>query len=172
MDRTGIHLRPAAPEDAPLLRHWDAQPHVVASDPHDDGNWEIELARSPAWRELLIGELSGRPVGFLQIIDPQREESHYWGEVGPGKRAIDIWIGEAADLNRGYGGQMMRQAMHRCFADPTVRSLLIDPLAENHAAIRFYRRLGFRFVEFRVFGADRCAVHVLDRSTYRTGSSR
>jgi aminoglycoside 6'-N-acetyltransferase len=34
-------------------------------------------------------------IGFVQIIDPAREESHYWGDAPGGLRAIDIWIGEA-----------------------------------------------------------------------------
>ena len=65
-----VRLRPATVADVALLRHWDEQPHVLASDPNDDWQWEVELARSPAWREQLIAELSGAPVGFVQIIDP------------------------------------------------------------------------------------------------------
>ena len=156
-------LRPAAPADAPLLRRWDEAPHVVASDPNDEWGWESELARSPDWREQLIAEVDGRPVGFLQIIDPAREESRYWGEIGDGLRAIDLWIGDAADLGRGYGTRIMQLALERCFADPAVRAVLIDPLASNTAAHRFYERLGFRFVERRRFGADDCFVYRLDR---------
>lgn len=40
-------------------------------------------------------------------------------------RAIDIWIGGAADLGKGYGTEMMRQAIARCFADPAVTAFLI-----------------------------------------------
>jgi RimJ/RimL family protein N-acetyltransferase len=75
----------------------------------------------------------GRPIGFVQIIDPAREESHYWGDCEPNLRAIDIWIGEADCLNKGYGTQMMRLAIERCFADPSVTAILIDPLASNTA---------------------------------------
>ena len=35
----GMHLRPATIADLPTLRHWDEQPHVVASDPNDDWEW-------------------------------------------------------------------------------------------------------------------------------------
>jgi aminoglycoside 6'-N-acetyltransferase len=158
-----VTLRPAAPADAPLLRRWDEAPHVVASDPNDDWGWESELARSPDWREQLIAEVDGRPIGFVQIIDPAREESRYWGEIGDDLRAIDLWIGDAADLGRGYGMRIMQLALERCFADPAVRAVLIDPLASNTAAHRFYERLGFRFVERRRFGADDCFVYRLDR---------
>ena len=161
-----IHLRPAAPADATLLRHWDEQPHVTAADPNDDWAWEVELERSPAWREQLIAELGRRPIGFVQIIDPAWEESHYWGTVPTGLRAIDIWIGERADLGRGYGTTMMRLALARCFADPTVSAVLVDPLAANVRAHRFYERLGFRAIEQRRFGHDDCCVYRLDRADY------
>lgn len=164
-----IHLRAATPEDIDVLRHWDEQPHVVESDPNDDWNWEAELARSPAWREQLMAEVDGRPVGFVQIIDPALEESHYWGDVPAGLRAIDIWIGEEADLGRGYGAVIMRLALDRCFADPAVAAVLIDPLASNTRAHRFYERLGFRFVEPRRFGQDDCFVYRLERAAYTAG---
>jgi aminoglycoside 6'-N-acetyltransferase len=157
-------LRPATPADAPLLRRWDEAPHVVASDPNDDWGWETELARSPDWREQLVAEVDGRPIGFVQIIDPAREDGRYWGEIGDNLRAIDLWIGDAADLGRGYGTRIMQLALERCFADPAVRAVLIDPLASNTAAHRFYERLGFRFVERRRFGADDYFVYRLERS--------
>ena len=137
---------------------------MVSSDPNDDWGWETELARSPAWREQLIAEVDGRPVGFVQIIDPAREDSHYWGEVGENLRAIDLWIGEEADLGQGYGTRMMELALARCFADPAVSAVLIDPLAGNTRAHRFYEGLGFRFVERRRFGQDDCFVYRLDRT--------
>jgi aminoglycoside 6'-N-acetyltransferase len=159
-----VRLRSANLNDLDLLRRWDEQPHVVASDPNDDWNWEVELARNPPWREQLIGEVDGRPVGFIQIIDPATEEAHYWGDVPADLRAIDIWIGDADDLNRGYGTAMMKLAIARCFSVPEVSAILIDPLASNTAAHRFYERLGFQFVERRQFGGDHCFVYRLERT--------
>lgn len=161
-----MQLRPATPADIDLLRKWDEAPHVVASDPNDDWSWETQLARTPPWREQLIAELNGRPIGYLQIIDPAEEDGHYWGDISPNLRAIDIWIGEAADLGRGYGTRMMRLALERCFSNPTVTGVIIDPLANNVRAHRFYERLGFRFVERRRFGLDDCYVYRLDRENY------
>ena len=137
-----LTLRPATPADVALLRRWD-------------------------WREQLIAEADGRPVGFVQIIDPRREDSHYWGEVPAGLRAVDLWIGEAGELNKGYGTRMMALALERCFAEPSVSAVLIDPLASNTRAHRFYERMGFRFVERRRFGDDACFVYRLDRAHWR-----
>jgi aminoglycoside 6'-N-acetyltransferase len=164
-----LRLRPAVPADVPLLRQWDEAPHVIASDPNDDWQWEAALGREVDWREQLIAEVEGRPIGFLEIIDPAREEEHYWGDVAPNLRAIDVWIGAAEDLGRGHGTRMMHLALARCFADPKVEAVLVDPLASNVRAHRFYERLGFRFVERRQFGADDCFVYRLERTAYFPG---
>jgi aminoglycoside 6'-N-acetyltransferase len=162
-----LALRPATIDDAPLLRRWDDAPHMQDSKGDDDWQWETELGRAFPWREQQIAEVGGVPIGFVQIIDPAEEESHYWGDVPPGLRAIDIWIGEAAHLGRGHGTRMMQLAIDRCFADPTVVAILIDPLASNARAIGFYRRLGFRPVGEKRFGEDLCLVHRLERGGWQ-----
>jgi aminoglycoside 6'-N-acetyltransferase len=165
---TAMRLRTASPSDLALLRYWDTKPHVISAT-GDDGflDWENELRRYPDWRELLIAESDGHPIGIIQIIDPAREETHYWGEIDSDLRAIDVWIGEETDLGRGYGTQMMRLALERCFADAAVRAVLLDPLTNNTRAQRFYERLGFKSVGRRMFGNDECLVYRLERQIWR-----
>ncbi|WP_367389214.1 GNAT family N-acetyltransferase [Lewinella sp. LCG006] len=158
-----ITLRPATIQDLEILLFWDAQQHVIDCDPDDDWNWETELLRTPPWREQLIAEKNGTPIGFLQIIDPYHEESHYWGDIEENKRAIDIWIGEEKNLNKGYGTIIMQLAIERCFQDPEVQEILIDPLKSNVKAHRFYERLGFVFLEERAFNETPCYVYRLTR---------
>ncbi len=162
-----LKLRKATLADLPTLRYWDTQVHVFVSDPDDDWDWETELQRDPAWREQLMAELNGKPLGFIQIIDPALEDSHYWGQIGPDKRAIDIWIGEPENLGKGYGTQMMLLALDRCFAQAEVTEVLIDPLESNVRAINFYKKLGFRFVEKRTFDKDECKVYTLSRQDWQ-----
>jgi aminoglycoside 6'-N-acetyltransferase len=163
-----ITLRSANKNDTPVLEHWDQQQHNIDSDPNDDWEWVTELNRNPPWREQLIAELDGRPLGFVQIIDAAEEETHYWGEVEKGLKAIDIWIGEAEDLGKGYGSIMMKLAISRCFEGPEVKGILIDPLESNLKARRFYERLGFKFVENKRFGEDDTAVYLLSRNDWET----
>ncbi len=100
-------------------------------------------------------------------MNPALEETHYWGEIDSGYMAIDIWIGEATDLNQGYGTTMMSIAIEKCFADPTIHTIIIDPLKSNEDAHRFYRRLGFQFVEERLFNEDEeCYIFELKRSVW------
>lgn len=163
-----MRLRDATPADIPLLRQWQGRPHVAAAGV-GEWDWEEMLSTSPGWRALLIAETDGRPIGFMQIIDPALEDAHYWGDCGPDLRAIDIWIGEAGDLDRGTGTQMMQAALARCFASGSVRAVLIDPQAANTAAHRFYRRLGFKFVRQQTFDTDVCFVFELTRADWRPG---
>ncbi|MCK8520467.1 acetyltransferase [Aquimarina sp. D1M17] len=163
-----ITLRPATIEDLELLKYWDTKQHVIDCDPDDEWNWDIELSRQPKWREQLVAELNKEPIGFLQIIDPYLEETHYWGQVEKNKRAIDIWIGEESNLNKGYGSIMMKQAIQRCFENPKVEGILIDPLKTNTKAHKFYKRLGFEFIEERKFNEVFCYVYELRRKGYET----
>lgn len=160
-----IYFRNATPADLALLKYWDTQPHVVEAG-GDDWDWDDELPLEASWLEHLIAEEDGRPVGFVQIIDPAEEATHYWGACEPNLRAIDIWIGEKDDLGRGLGTQMMQLALERCFADQRVKAVLIDPLTSNTRAHRFYERNGFRFVERRMFGPDDCHVMRLTREDW------
>jgi aminoglycoside 6'-N-acetyltransferase len=165
-----VNLRPATPADLSLLERWHRQPHLKAALGDDDWQWAEELAPSPDWREQFIAEIDGRPIGFLQIIDPAREESHYWGCIEGAYRAVDLWIGEPDALGKGYGTQIMNLAIERCFADPAVEAILVDPMETNTRAHRFYERLGFEYVVCRRFGEDRSFVYRLRRPGTATGN--
>lgn len=162
-----ITLRKAVPGDQELLEYWDTKAHVIeAGGAWEEFDWGEALAREVSWGEFLLAELDGRPVGMMQVIDPALEETHYWGDCGRNLCAIDIWIGEEHDLGRGYGTQMMNQAIARCFTDPAVTAILIDPMAGNTRAHQFYERLGFAFIERRQFDEDDCFVHRLERTAW------
>jgi len=170
-----LTLRRATLADVPTLERWDREPHVISATTDDttaekafgDHDWRAEIPKQSDVDEYLIAELAGRPIGAMQIIDPHREPTHYWGEIEPDLRAIDIWIGDAADHGKGHGETMMRLAFQRCFADPAVSAIVIDPLASNTRAHRFYQRIGFVPVGRRWFGEDDCLVHRLSREAWR-----
>jgi aminoglycoside 6'-N-acetyltransferase len=170
-----IRLRPATLADIPLLEAWDHEPHVMAAssdreqqDSAFDGRyWLEELARIAPDYQYFIADRDGRPIGALLIIDPATEASHYWGMIEPNLRAIDIWIGAASDLGKGYGETMMRRALQLCFATPNLAAIVIDPLASNVRAHRFYQRLGFVPEARRQFADSDCLVHRLTRDIWR-----
>lgn len=163
-----ITLRKATLKDVEKLYEWDKKPHVIASGVDDDWEWEKAITNTVDWQEQLIAQLNNKPIGVVQIIDPAREETHYWGNIPANLRAIDIWIGEETELNKGYGTQMMQLAIERCLQPKEVSAIIIDPLSSNTNAIRFYQRLGFEFIEKRVFGDDECDVHQLTREKWKS----
>jgi aminoglycoside 6'-N-acetyltransferase len=171
-----LTLRRATLSDVPVLERWDREPHVIAATTDDtdaekafgDHDWSVEIPKQSEVSEFLIAELDGRPIGAMQIIDPHEEPTHYWGEVAPNLRAIDIWIGDAADHGKGHGETMMRLAFQRCFAVTAVTAVIIDPLASNTRAHKFYQRIGFAPLGRQMFGDDDCLVHQLSREAWRT----
>ena len=160
-------LRRATLDDARLLKDWRTRPHVQAGfGDEEPPDWWEELSINEDWHDPVIAEIDGRPVGYMEIIDPAREATHYWGEVEDNLRAIDIFVADEADLGKGYGTAMMRLALARCFAAPDVAAVVIDPLVSNNRAIRFYERLGFRHDGVRDFDGNACAVMRLTRADW------
>lgn len=176
-DTFTLTLRPATHGDIPWLQRWDRDPTVIAStsdDPDasvafgDENDWKenIDLYDPGVW-EYWIAEVDGQPIGAMQLCDPHREPTHYWGDIEPNLRALDIWIGEPDARGKGYGDLMMRLGISRCFADPSVIAIVIDPLASNTRAQRFYQRLGFKPTHRQMFGDDDTLVHRLTREAWR-----
>ena len=62
---------------------------------------------------------------------------------------------------------MMKLAIARCFSESVVKAILVDPLARNTRAHKFYENLGFRFVESRQFAEDDCFVYRLNRADWQ-----
>jgi aminoglycoside 6'-N-acetyltransferase len=157
-------------DDVGLVVRWDDDSDVAAAlggRGADWYDWPIELARDAPWRELLIAEENGRPIGFMQLIDAAEEESHYWGDVAPGTWALDIWIGSPDDRGRGLGTEAMHAAVRRIFEHHGADTVVIDPQVNNRRAIAFYGRLGFEPVGVREFDGDSCLVMRLVRNTTR-----
>lgn len=162
-----VRLRLATLDDVGLLERWDADPVVMACTGDDEIHWPTEIDEMvPGVQETFIAEIDERPIGVVQVIDPAEEPTHYWGDIGPGLRAIDIWIGAADDRNAGHGTEMMRLALARCFAPDDVTAVIIDPLVGNTDAHRFYRRFGFVATGEQRFGNDVCLLHRLDRGSW------
>lgn len=185
MDAVAVALRDATPDDIATLERWDRDPVVLAAHGHTtqepDADWVeefdfIQRFGSDVW-ELLIAVVrddsddrpaSERPIGVIRIIDPEQEPTGYWAPAEPNLKAIDIWIGEPDARGQGFGTAMMTSALDRCFGSRSTTAVVIDPLASNERAIRFYRRVGFVPVGPRRFDDDDCLVMRIDRESWQT----
>ena len=173
-DGRELVLRSAVAADRAVLEAWDREPDVISATTDTAGaawagdhDWPQELAMQSEDYEYFIAELAGRPIGAMQICDPHEEPTHYWGDIEPNLRAVDIWIGAAADRGRGYGSIMMTMAEVLCFDGTGVTAIIIDPLNSNVRVHRFYQRLGYVPTHRQIFNVeDDCLVHRLTRQQW------
>jgi aminoglycoside 6'-N-acetyltransferase len=131
-----VTLRPATATDIPELARIRSTPEVlrwwrggedmtasVAEDLQDDGT------------ETLVIEHEG---GLLGAIQWHAEDEPDYEHAG-----IDIYLDPAVH-GRGLGADAIRTLARHLIKDKGHHRLVIDPAADNAAAIRCYSKVGFR----------------------------
>ena len=145
-------FRPLTPSDFALVHEWLGRPHVAewwSEQPSHDEMAE-EFARHVDTAHSTrgyIAYLNDQPVAFIQSYVVVDSDPGWWdGEMDPGARGIDQFLGNANQLGQGIGSAMVRAFVDELFRDPAVTKLQTDPDVRNERAIRAYRRAGFREV--------------------------
>ena len=146
-----VTLRPANAADIPELARIRSTPEVlrwwrggedmkasVAEDLEDEGT------------ETLVIEHDGRVMGAIQWHAEDEPDYEHAG--------IDIYLDPAVH-GRGLGADAIRTLARHLIKDKGHHRLVIDPAADNTAAIRCYSKVGFRPV-----GAMRNYERALDGS--------
>jgi aminoglycoside 6'-N-acetyltransferase len=95
--------------------------------------WREDLAEEGT--EIFIVEHEGRVVGAIQWHAEDEPDYRHAG--------IDIYLDPAVH-GRGLGTDAVRTLARHLIADRGHHRLVIDPAAENAAAIRCYSKVGFR----------------------------
>jgi ribosomal protein S18 acetylase RimI-like enzyme len=86
---------------------------------------------------FLVADDDGEPVGYLMIVVPK------WTDAA---EITDLAVDLA--LRRRGAGTGLVQAAAAWGRERRYRALWVEPRADNHPAISFYRRLGFRLSGF------------------------
>ena len=82
-----INLRPASPNDWPLIRSWLGEPHVAAWwGSRASGEASITIAMDAASALVCIIEADGVPVGYAHALDIV-----LWGEAPPPRLPAGTW---------------------------------------------------------------------------------
>jgi aminoglycoside 6'-N-acetyltransferase len=131
-----VTLRPATARDIPALAAVRAAPEVYE---RWQGGADLAAAvaeelEDPGARTFAV-EYGGRVAGAIQ-----------WGaEDDPDYRhaSMDIYLDPAVH-GRGVGTDTVRTLARHLIEDHGYHRLVIDPAADNAAAIRCYRKAGFR----------------------------
>jgi aminoglycoside 6'-N-acetyltransferase len=132
-------VRAATEDDADLLVAWHADPEVSRF--WDDETFTreemLERLRRDAVDSFVV-EADGGPVGYVQA----------WHEGGDDEGGIDMFLAPAA-RGRGLGPDAARALARHLLDERGWRRVTVDPYLWNEAAVRAWRRAGFRNVEER-----------------------
>ncbi|MFD5764840.1 GNAT family N-acetyltransferase [Streptomyces sp. NPDC127049] len=131
-----VVLRPAVPEDVPALAAVRATPEVRARwRGGDDLAGEVASdLEDPGTRCLTIRH-DDRIVGMIQWYAEDDPEYRHAG--------IDLFLDPSVH-GRGLGTDAVRTLARHLVDDHGFHRLVIDPAADNAAAIRCYEKVGFR----------------------------
>lgn len=140
--------------DLPLIHTWLQQPFVKKWFSHEAVPWQDFLAFREEIKNYFgtgkeyIVSVNEHPFGYIRYYD-----AHLWvdglGEVEPeGTYGIDLYIGDADYLGKGYGTALLRQFIKKILEDQKVlgkpiKQIIVDVDVTNTAAINLYAKLGF-----------------------------
>jgi aminoglycoside 6'-N-acetyltransferase len=131
-----IVLRPATDGDVPELVRIRSTPEVTTRwRGGDDLAAAVAGDLAQADVETFVIELGGRVVGAIQW---QAEAEPDYRHAG-----IDVYL-DPAFHGKGLGTDAVRTLARHLLVDHGHHRLVIDPAADNDAAIRCYSKVGFR----------------------------
>jgi aminoglycoside 6'-N-acetyltransferase len=130
-----VRLRPLAAADVPQLVAIQAQPGIARwwGEP-EEGHYEEKLAGTEGVTAYTI-VLDDETVGLIQYDE---EDDPMYRHAG-----IDLFLSEPAQ-GQGLGLDAVRTMARHLIEDRSHHRLVIDPAADNVAAIRTYEKAGFK----------------------------
>ena len=136
----GYAFRTATLADLPLLQSWLAQPHL--KEWWDDGDTFDADDLTDQRVDPRMVEWDGTPFAYMQDYDPHGWDDHYFGDLPPGSRGIDQFIGVPDMVGRGHGTAFIAARLAQLF-DSGAPVIGTDPHPDNARAIAVYTKVGF-----------------------------
>jgi aminoglycoside 6'-N-acetyltransferase len=146
-----VTFRPLAETDLPDMKRWLEDPDVAAW--YREDSTVIE-ALCEQYRGMFAGEdptrgfvmrIDDLDAGYIQcyVIDDEPDYARQV-RVDAGAVGIDLFIGEPAARNRGYGTVVLRAFLSQVvFGQMGADVAIIAPEPENRRAVRSYEKVGF-----------------------------
>lgn len=137
-----ISFIPVTQAHRALLLRWLSAPHVREW----WGEPEEELALiydGKGEHEPYLACVNGEPMGYIQAWWPSQHPDLPWQHgMGRDTRGVDLFIGDAAHLNHGFGSAIIEAFSQKLFREGAAR-LIIDPDRRNRRAVFAYQKAGF-----------------------------
>lgn len=131
-------LRPATDDDVDALVRIRSTPEVRAWWRGDDLDADVRDALAdPDLRVLAVVDGDGAVIGAIQWSEETDPEYRH--------ASVDLYLDPAVH-GRGVGADAVRTLCRHLFDVEGFHRIVIDPAADNAAAIRCYEKVGFRRV--------------------------
>ena len=131
-----VTLRPATPADIPALAAIRSTPEVYARwRGGDDLPAAVAEDLAEPGSQSFAVEYADRVVGAIQWSAEEEPDYRH--------ASIDVYLDPAVH-GRGLGTDAVRTLARHLIEDHSFHRLVIDPAADNAAAVRCYRKVGFR----------------------------
>ncbi len=143
---------PVTKEHLPLLRRWMNQAHWQEwwGKPETELGYIVDMIEGRDSTEPYLFHVDERPVGYIQVWYVKPHQVQEWTkdnpwllELPPETVGVDLSIGEADDLAKGYGTAALSQFVGE-LRKRGHKEIIIDPDPANTRAVRAYLKAGFR----------------------------
>ena len=145
-----LYFQTVQAEHLPFLLHWQKDKKANASAQRLlQRDWETYSFKQESWNRLLLVMYTRKPIGLIEIIDPQQEESHYWGIMPKDQRAINFYLAETTHRHAEFQAPLLHLALWQCFKEDGVNTVWSEPPTDDYAALQLFEHLGFKPVDER-----------------------
>jgi RimJ/RimL family protein N-acetyltransferase len=136
-----VYLSPISADDAETYVRWLNDPDVAIK--FGFAHRLFSLAQEPAeldelsrrWVLAIVEKSADKLLGNVFFMDV--DHIYQTAEAG-------VFIGEASDRGKGYGGEALSLLLSYGFRYLNLHNIYLHVHADNEAAIKCYKKLGFR----------------------------
>ncbi len=150
-----IAFRPLTHDDLPTMVRWLSDPDVRCW--YDSGELTVTNMEHNYGPRIdgvdstlsFITIIDGHDAGYIQTyLIADYPDYARQVDVAPGAAGVDLFLGEAAYRNAGWGAPVLRAFLREIiFARLGATSCVIGPDPANRRAIRAYEKAGFRYLK-------------------------
>lgn len=164
-------FKPMTKRDIPLFLKWAEKDHVKSVwffGDYEKPDYIYEKVKGNGFDYPFIILSDHIPIGYIQYCDLYafrtlaKDLKGVFTNEPPGSYCMDLFIGEEAYLNRGFGTHIVRQFSDWLLDEKQAHRVLIDPSVENIRAIRCYEKAGFS--PLRKDHDGTCEVLILEKN--------
>jgi RimJ/RimL family protein N-acetyltransferase len=154
-----VSFRKLVPTYYPLLLKWLQTSHV--KEWWNDGDDTLEKV---AWRY----RPDDKGAGYLILLDERPIGYIQYELFTDGGAGVDLFIGEANQINKGIGTQTMKEFVEQVVELHQPTFVDVDPHPDNKRAIRCYEKAGFKHVLTIVTTEGKLSYLMRRNSPYRS----